>query len=232
MTVSDETIELILDQATAQTRTALPGVIKSYDQDTQTCSVQPAIETPIKDPDTGEVVFKPQDNIPNCPVVWSSSSSASASITFPLSQGDECLIVWCEKAIDSWMSKGGDGNEPVELRQHDDSDAVVFPAMRSIPEALPDAAVDGSSIVIRADDGTEIKFSSAGADKEVALAKDTKKTINDLIDKVQQMIDIFDKHTHQTPAGPSGPPTPFQTPAKPADTDSSDYYGDGGIKGE
>jgi hypothetical protein len=229
MTISDETMELIMDQATAETRTALPGVIKEYDPDTQTCKVRPVIDTPVKDPDTGEVVLEEQPTIPNCPVAWESSNSASASITFPLSPGDECLIIWCEKAVDAWMSKGGDGNEPVELRQHDDSDAIVFPVLRSLPNALDDLAVDGDSIVIRAGSGTEIKFVTSGDDpEEVALAPRVSERINELLDKVEKMVTAFNGHTHQTPAGPSSPPTPQQS--TPPDTVDSDFYKDGEVK--
>jgi hypothetical protein len=228
MTIAEELFELIEDQATANTRTSIPGVIESYDSSDQTCTVKPSINTPIKDSETGEVIYDEPPIIPNCPVAW--SSSADTSITWPISDGDTCMIVFSEKSIDGWMEQGGDNIDPVDLRQHDTSDAIVFPVLRPAAEPLDSDSVDDNAMVIKAKNGTEIHLGSSSPGKEVALAQDTKDTVNDLISKLNQFITNYNAHTHPTPAGPSGPPAPQESSDQ--QTSASDYFDSGKIKGE
>jgi len=106
---------------------ALPGIVKSFDKATQTASIQPALRrrkgnTNIQLPVLLDV-----------PVYF--MGGADGGITFPVSEGDECLVVFADACIDAWFQNGGIANA-ISVRQHDYSDGFAFVGFRSKPHAL------------------------------------------------------------------------------------------------
>ena len=57
------------------------------------------------------------------------------SITFPVSKGDEALVVFASRCIDDWWQSGGVGIQP-DLRMHDLSDGFAIIGPRSQPRKL------------------------------------------------------------------------------------------------
>lgn len=80
-------------------RVAMPGIIQSFDPDTVTCIVQPAIYGQ-KVGDDGKVVSEAIPIIPDVPVVF--PRGGGCTLTFPVKQGDECLLVFSDRCIDFW----------------------------------------------------------------------------------------------------------------------------------
>ncbi|MGC8050122.1 Gp138 family membrane-puncturing spike protein, partial [Salmonella enterica] len=72
------------------------------------------------------------------------------SMTFPVAQGDECLVVFASRCIDSWWQSGGI-QEQAELRMHDLSDGFAILGFRSQPRALSN--ISTTSAQLRSDDG-------------------------------------------------------------------------------
>ena len=102
---------------------ALPGIIHDYDPQTRTASVQPA----IRDRRLGQGY----ENLPlllDVPVLF--PGGAGLSLSYPLHQGDECLLVFADGCIDAWFSSGSAQN-PVLPRRHDLSDAFALPGVSS-----------------------------------------------------------------------------------------------------
>lgn len=125
--------------------TALPGIIQSFDASALTCTVQPAISGAVRTPEGGTV----EQRLPvllDCPVVF--PGGGGCTLTFPLTAGDECLVVFASRCIDSWWAHGGVKGQ-AEFRMHDLSDGFVLPGVRS--QARKFSA--GSKTQLRTDDG-------------------------------------------------------------------------------
>ncbi len=119
--------------------TCLPGFIDSFDPATQTCSVAPAIKRVFTD---GEAIDLPV--LTGVPVCF--PNAGGFSITFPIAQGDECLIFFSERSIDNWF-KFGEKRIPNDRRFFDLSDGFVVLGVRSNPNVLGNySAID---LVIR-----------------------------------------------------------------------------------
>ena len=110
---------------------ALPGFVQEYDPVSQTVSVLPAVKRKgIALPLLRDVpVFFP--------------GTRDSAITWPVSAGDGCLVVFADMDIDRWFETG-DAEEPASARKHDLSDAFAFVGFRSGPGALKDLPGDPS----------------------------------------------------------------------------------------
>ena len=149
--------------------TAMPGTIISFDPETQLAEVQPGIRRVFKTlEDDNRITMTPTD-LPlliNVPVIY--PRGGGFSITFPVAQGDECLIMFCERAIDTWYRDGGVAT-PNAKRFHDLSDAVVIVGLSSSQNKIVNYASadmeirsDDESNVIALHEGGDITISSDG----------------------------------------------------------------------
>ena len=133
--------------------TCLPGIIASFDPDTQTASVQPAIQRIFTE--------KGAVNLPLCvdvPVAF--PGGGDFFLTFPVKAGDECILLFSERAIDNWHASGGT-QTPAEYRLHDLSDGIAIVGLNSQPHKLAALQMTGAelrtrsrSTYIRLEDGT------------------------------------------------------------------------------
>lgn len=131
-------INQAIDNKMKGLHTSCPGFIVSFNNDSQTATVQPAIKMVMKD---GK-----QNNLPLCtdvPVKF--ARGGGFSITFPVKAGDECWLVFAERCIDGWYS-GGSTSEPKDYRMHDYSDAFAIVGVGSAPNAIEEFNVDGAEI--------------------------------------------------------------------------------------
>jgi protein gp138 len=134
--------------------TAIPGIIQSFDAGKQTATVKPAIKRiwvdngPMDLPDCVD-----------CPVQF--PRGGFGVLTFPVTAGDECLLVFSERAIDNWYSSGG-AQEPSEYRLHDLSDGFAIVGVSSLGKVIKDFATD--AVEIRTLDGkTRIRLEAGMA---------------------------------------------------------------------
>lgn len=148
--------------------TALPGIIQSYDPLKRTCVIQPAIKAQVLQPD-GSRAWVSLPLLLDCPVQL--TGGGGCFLSFPLKQGDECLVIFASRCIDAWWQSGG-VQAQAELRMHDLSDGFCIPGLRSLPNLQPD--IDMTKTQLRSDDGiigvtvnpatsTVELFSSSGA---------------------------------------------------------------------
>ena len=82
------------------------------------------------------------------------------SLTLPIQVGDECMAVFSDAALDSWLQAGGTDNAPISQRRHSLSDAMAVFGLRSTPNGLQNYSLDSaqlrnddSSVVIDLADG-------------------------------------------------------------------------------
>jgi len=134
------------------------------------------------------------------------------SVTAPIVEGDECILLFADSAIDIWLQNGGTANNPITQRRHDLSDAFAICGLRSTPRGL--ASYSQSSMQIRSDDQTVmIDLAASGITvtaPDVTVNATDKVTINAPTQvKIGSITEIdnriFMNHYHIAPAG--GGPT-------------------------
>jgi hypothetical protein len=155
LAIPSESISGALWQWACALRSAMPGIVLAFDPATQLCTVQPAIQETIfaapPDPMPGPtqnmptpVTIRPLQNVPiSMPRVpgW--------SITLPITPGTECLLIFCDMAIDGWL-KTGQVMRNKYRRRHDLSDAIALFGPWSQPNALANYSV--TTMQLRSDD--------------------------------------------------------------------------------
>jgi hypothetical protein len=139
----EDAMQAVVRAAIANLHTALPGIVQSFDAKTQTARVTPAIKRIWLDDGPKA--------LPDCvdvPVQF--TGGGEFVVTWPVRQGDECLLVFSERAIDKWFARGG-VQEPATVAFHDLSDAFALMGFRSKPHAV--GGVSGDGLEIRTLDG-------------------------------------------------------------------------------
>jgi hypothetical protein len=155
--------------------TMMPGIIASYDANTQTASVQPALKRIFTE--------KGAVNLPLCvdvPVAF--PGGGGYFLTFPVKPGDECVLQFSERAIDFWHFNGG-VQLPAEYRLHDLSDAIAQVGLNSQPNKINSFYTEGTELRNRAgsnyvrigDDGSITQMNGGGS---TVLSSDGVFTIN------------------------------------------------------
>lgn len=128
--------------------TAVPAIINSFDPATLTCTAQPAIQAQVsaQDGSTSWVTLPLLVDVPVC-----FPRGGGCTLTFPLAAGDEALIVFASRCIDSWWASGGIQVQ-AELRMHDLSDGFAIPGPFS--QATKISGWSGNSVQLRSNDGS------------------------------------------------------------------------------
>lgn len=133
----DITFHALKESIKQEIRCCMPGVIVDYNPDTQTASIQPG----VREKRSGTVEQLPL--LLDVPVVF--PGSASLSVSFEVSAGDECLIVFSDVCIDDWLQRGKI-QTPSISRRHSLADGFAIPTRLSVHKSLPPA---DSNIVFR-----------------------------------------------------------------------------------
>lgn len=131
-----------------QIKVAMPGIILSFDPDAVTAVVQPGIRCPQRNND-GAVTTSEYPQLVDVPVVF--PRGGGCTLTFPVKQGDECLLVFSDRCIDFWWQNGG-VQEAVDPRQHDLSDAFAIVGPQS--QAKKISSISTTAAQFRSDDGS------------------------------------------------------------------------------
>jgi hypothetical protein len=157
-------VRLTIREMLMMVHTGMPGIVQSFNRETQTAVVQPAIQRLI----VGESEPVTLPVCPDVPVFF--PGGGGYVLTLPVAQGDECLLQFSERAIDFWFDRGG-VQQPSEVRTHDLSDGFAFVGFRSKPNFIAGGvaaggcelrAVDGS-ICIRIDGNSVTMGGPSGA---------------------------------------------------------------------
>jgi hypothetical protein len=153
--------------------TALPGIIVSFNPAEQTAVIQPAIKGQRTNPDgTKEWVTIPL--LLDCPVYF--PGGGGYHLTFPVTVGDECLVIFASRCIDYWWQNGCPADagglpiaqEQAELRMHDLSDGFAFVGVSSKPKVIP--SISTTKTQLRNDAGTTYVELDAGGNATIVAA--------------------------------------------------------------
>ena len=133
--------------------TAMPVVVTKYTPSEQTVSAQPAILGKFRQAD-GTLKLVRMPLLLDVPVQF--PSGGGFTMTFPVKPGDEGLVVFGARCINSWWANGATQNTPgdnpgvpEEVRMHDLSDGFYIPGFRSLPRMLGNLSTQ--SLVLRSD---------------------------------------------------------------------------------
>jgi len=105
---------------------ALPGTVVSFDTDSQTAVIQPAVKRRAEQRDV------PLPLLHDVPVFM--------PVSFEITPGDTCLVIFADCDIDNWFETG-ETEVPASNRSHSLSDGFAFVGFR--PRVIPNE-VEGS----------------------------------------------------------------------------------------
>jgi hypothetical protein len=226
----EETLRIVMRALQGQIWTAMPGVVAQYPGSgghKMTVDVQVTVNGSFRT-QAGAFVSKEIPLLRDCPVCWQGGGGAIA--TFPIAEGDECLVVFAARNIDSWFKNGSAAPgalwDPPSGRMHDLSDGFALVGVRSMPNAFD---IDPANASLQSVDGTAY-FKLNPTTKSIAAVAPGGITLNGVtIDASGNIVmpadstlsgDMDDlliggvslaNHVHsgvQTGGGDSGPPVP------------------------
>lgn len=124
-------------------RCAMPGKIGSFDPETQRCVVLPTVKMKIVQ--GAQVTYTALPEIQNVPIVFPYGFAGKVLLTHPIKEGDPCLLVFSDRALDNVLQTGDlenpDGQQNSDTtspRAHHLSDAICIPGLIADPQVVPD----------------------------------------------------------------------------------------------
>lgn len=149
-----ELYRLAFEAIQSRVWTALPCVVEAFPSVSglgkMIIDVQPTINGIARAKDGTETSIQ-MPLLINCPVLWQGGGGVTS--TFPIKQGDECLVILASRCIDAWWQQGfqpGPSMNPPDLRMHDLSDGFAIVGLRSLPREF---TVDPDNACLITDDG-------------------------------------------------------------------------------
>lgn len=127
------------------------GEIVSFDKNTQTAEVK-ILNKKINQNYSASKVLIEYPLLMQVPCVI--MGGGSSYITYPITAGDQCLVLFSDYMLDNWKNTGD--NVPSDFnRRHDISDAIAIVGLRALPQALQNYSdylnlhySDNSSIIV------------------------------------------------------------------------------------
>lgn len=195
-----EVVKTIIDKQLSDIHTCLPAQVEKYDYSTHMADVKPLLKKTFKD---GEILSMPV--IPNVPVQY--PRTPEAILHLPLNKGDTGIVLFSERSLDVWLSKGGDV-ETGDPRKFDLTDAIFIPGIYPFSE---NSIIDNNDDVQLVYRGTGIRIKKDG-NIEIG-GTSFKKLVND------EFVSLFNDHTHlyTSPVHPVVPDIPTGAPIQTMD---------------
>lgn len=128
--------------------TATPAIIKSVDATKLTCTAQPATQARVLQTD-GKLQDVDLPLLVDVPIMY--PRGGGYTFTFPIKEGDECLVVFASRCIDNWWQHGG-VQPQFEIRLHDLADGFAF--VGPFSQSTKISNVSTTTTQMRSDDGT------------------------------------------------------------------------------
>lgn len=141
---------ILATQQSHQSRiwTSLPAIITEIDFAKMTVSAQPTIQGVFTD-QKGISKNVTMPLLVDVPIQY--PGGGGFTLTFPIAIGDECLITFSARCIDSWWQSGGIQTQ-AEKRMHDLSDGFANVGVKSQPNVIP--SINTSTVQLRSNDGS------------------------------------------------------------------------------
>lgn len=193
----EENMRMAMNSHSAGIWTSLPAIVTKYNPAANTVECQPTIKGVIQDK-SGNYKAVTLPVLPDVPVVF--PRGGGATLTFPIKVGDECLVVFACRNIDSWWQSSG-VQIPMDARQHDLSDGFALMGVMSKPKVIP--AISTKTAQLRSDDGkTYVELDPAGKVTIEAPAGVVIHTNADCVINAAKNVQVTADHIEMT--APSG----------------------------
>lgn len=113
------------------------GTVQSFDKIAQTATVTINYTKTVLKLNTQTQLYDqiqiPYPTLTNCPVVV--LGGGAGSLTFPVAQGDECVVLFNDRDLDNWFAGGG-VTQIASARLHSFTDALILVGVRSLANSL------------------------------------------------------------------------------------------------
>lgn len=180
---NEEAARLAQDGHQSRIWSAMPAIVQSVDLTKMTCVCQLAIQGRFED-DAGNITFVDISLLHDVPIVF--PTAGGFAVTFPMAAGDEVLVVFASRCIDSWWQNGGFQNKPMEYRMHDLSDGFAIPGPRSQTNLV--GGISATDLQVRNAAGDV--FVSIGADGKIGF-QNAAGSLNTLITNLNTAVKTF-----------------------------------------
>jgi hypothetical protein len=157
--------------------TAIPCTVVSYDNVNQTIVARPVMYDMDKDG-----VTRRQADIFSVPVMF--PSSGGGSLTFPVNKGDSCLVIFSQRAFDTWWVSGKLPSQPSTQRFHDYNDAIAILGLKSKSNSL-EASTENVELRYEDENGSLINKITMSPDGDVVIENDKNTKIQLLDGKIR-----------------------------------------------
>ena len=153
--VLSQAIQSAFDEVLKTVNTSLPGHVLKFDPSTQLAQIQPGIKRVNTNGEQTAIT-------PIIEVLVNFSGGKKFRFEHEINEGDEGILIFSQRCIDSWSDQGGVATNPI-LRFHDMSDAYFVPGIRSQKNKLTNFQNDGARIT----DGTNYMWLKSSGDIEL-----------------------------------------------------------------
>lgn len=223
-----EVINRAVQLAVANIFVMRTGRIEKFDASTGLADVKPLQKEQVETDSGSAVLSLPV--VPNVPVLC--LGGGDFVDTFPITKGDECMLIFADRSLDIWFELGGE-QDPVDLRRHNLTDGIAIVGLRARSKKLSEWPTDrreigkqgGPRVALKSDSVHLGVDSGEDATDKVALAPATKQEIQALRDTVYTLVTKFNAlqtalvaHGHPSFGAPSPQLTAFTVPAMPPAT--------------
>lgn len=148
------TMQAVLRAAKLSINCVQVGTIVAFDPANQTASISIAMKAITGINEDGTKVLQDYPVLLECPVMV--LQGGSNHITFPITAGDSCIILFNDRQIDEWLNFG-DGRDPKASRFHDISDGIAIVGLNPFTKSIADFFTAGIQILHNA--GSKIELS-------------------------------------------------------------------------
>lgn len=198
-----EVLRQAIEYFLQDTHTMLPGRFEDYDPVEQRATVKPLVQRRVLTEDGGEFL-EPIPVIPDVPVHF--PSVAGFVMTFPVKQGDFCMLFFAERSIDTYLAGDGSDSDPNDFRMHDLTDCVAMPGLPPFAKARKRA--DADDMVVGADEGKGVLYfkkdavhvGAKSAQDAASLDSLVQTELNRLRSDLDSLASIYNAHSHTVPA--------------------------------
>ena len=207
VTLSD-VVQLAIDQKLADMYVCFPGYIISYNKETQTASVQIAIDKIFTDLIVAHPVL---DNVP-----VQMPRNSKGGVSFPLQENDDVLIQFIQRGTGNWRQNPGHDAPDLDT-SFDLNDAIIIPCLhpRELPYELREATeVMGDKVLVDAVESAQLTapklfIGTKPAEGEIPVTmKGVTAAVPTLSPEVITILQVLTQAMilpWQTPTGPATP---------------------------
>jgi hypothetical protein len=145
---SEESLRMAFEGMQAKMWTAMPAIVQTVNLTAMTLTAIPSILGILTDKE-GEVSYVEMPLLVDVPIMF--MNGGGFITTYPIEAGDEALIIFGNRCIDTWWQSGG-VQVPAEYRMHDLSDGFALVGPRSQARLI--SGISNNSVQMRNDAGT------------------------------------------------------------------------------